>query len=174
MYRAGACGSATAAIGSNPGLAVTLKSTAAPGCTTIRAPNPTASPTVTSGTAVVPGSAGFATRNSSLVQAITTLGGGTLVLTSPANSETVQAPFTGPHAVAAITILAGEGTSNPGTGALILKDAAGIGAGVVFDRGTLAQAEPGRLLLMLDVNFMDSNADPENQALLENLIAFSL
>ncbi len=113
---------------------------------------------------------GFITRDNSIVSLITALGGGTITITTPANAETVQAPFTGPNAISSITFLAAAGTANPGTGAFIAKDSANIGAALYYARGTLANATPGRLMVVFDVNFMQAGADATSQSLISNMI----
>jgi Putative Ig domain len=114
--------------------------------------------------------AGFATRNNSILAFISELGGGSITLSTPNNGQTVHAPFTGPNAVTSITILASDGTSNPGTGALMMQDANGIGGGIYFARGTLSNAVGGRLMVVFDVNFLGTNADADSHNLAKNMI----
>lgn len=114
---------------------------------------------------------GFATRNDSIVTLISSLGGGTITVTNPGNAETVLAPFTGPNPLTTITFLAAAGTANPGTGAFITKDSANIGAAIFYDRGTLASASLGRLMVVFDVNFLTVGADANSQSLIANIIA---
>jgi hypothetical protein len=113
---------------------------------------------------------GFATRNNSIVSMISSLGGGSITLTTPANAQTVLPPFTGPNAVTSITIQAADGTSAPGTGALMMQDANGIGAGIYYARGTLSSAPAGRLMVVFDVNFLGTSADVASHNLVKNMI----
>jgi hypothetical protein len=114
--------------------------------------------------------AGFATRNNSILAFISELGGGSITLSTPNNAQTVQSPFTGPNAVTSITIQAADGTSDPGTGALMMRDANGIGGGIYYARGTLSNTVWGRLMVLFDVNCLGTNADADSHNLVKNMI----
>lgn len=118
--------------------------------------------------------AGFATRNNSILAFLGTAGAGTfLPLTTPANTETVFPPFTGPNAVSTITFLAANGFNYPpGNGAQITRDGTSLSAAVVFSPGKLTNAAAGSLIVVFDVNFMQAGADADSQALLGNMIAY--
>lgn len=113
--------------------------------------------------------AGFATRNITITTFIASLGGETLTLTTPANLQTVQAPFTGPNAVASVTFLAASGTDNPGTGTLLTKGVDNKGA-VFFQRGTLPGAPAGMVMAVFDINFLQAGADADSKNLIRNMI----
>jgi len=116
---------------------------------------------------------GFPTRNNSITTLISALGGGTVTVTSAANAQTIQAPFTGPNAVTNISYESAAGTANPGTGTLITKDASNIGSALLYDRGTLTAAPNGRLLVIFDVNFLDNTGDANSQSFVGNLVAIT-
>jgi hypothetical protein len=115
---------------------------------------------------------GFATRNNSIIGLVSTAGGGTITLVTPNNAQTIQAPFTGPNAITTYTFPAAAGAPSPGTGAYITKDANGIGAGLIFGPGNLANAPTGSLAIVFDLNFMDLGVGATAQALLDNMIAY--
>jgi hypothetical protein len=118
---------------------------------------------------------GFNVRDDSIVSLIANAGGGTITYTTPANLETVHAPFTGPNAIAgnAITYQAAAGTSFPARGVLITTDAAGIGAAIVWAPGRMLNAMNGSLIVVFDVNFLQAGApDPNMSPFINNLIAF--
>jgi hypothetical protein len=114
----------------------------------------------------------FATRDASIATLIQTAGGGTINLVTPNNAETVQAPFTGPTSVSAITFLAAAGTTANGVLSFIAKDVNNIGAGILFGPGALSSAMAGSLLVVFDVNFLLTGADATSQALSNNLVAY--
>jgi hypothetical protein len=117
---------------------------------------------------------GFASRNNSVLSLIDAAGGGTLGFATPSSTQTVNAPFTGSNPVSQITYLApgGVGTNAPGTGMFITQDQSGLGTGLAFGLGTLANAPAGALTSIFDVNFMQLNADQNSQNLTANLINF--
>ena len=115
---------------------------------------------------------GFATRNASIVSLIQTAGGGTITVVTPANAQTVQAPFTGPTALATITYAAAAGTAATGTLSFITKDASNIGAAILYGPGALSSAPAGSLLIVFDVNFLQAGADANSQALSNNMIQY--
>jgi hypothetical protein len=116
--------------------------------------------------------AGFATRNNSIIAFLASAGGGTQTLSSPSNTETVLAPFTGPNALSTITFLAGDGLVNTGTLSLITRGLNDTGAAVVFPPGRLTSAAAGTLILVFDVNFLQAGADANSQLFTANLIAY--
>ena len=81
------------------------------------------------------------------------------------------APFTGPNPLANVTYLAAAGTSNPGFGAFITKDASNIGAAIVWGPGNHTIAPAGSLIVVFDVNFLQAGADANSQTFTNNLIA---
>lgn len=118
---------------------------------------------------------GFSTRNGTIFDLIAAAGGGNLGNggggTCPADAQTVNAPFTGPNAVASIAYACAGAFNGFGTGQWI-SNAGGIGAGVAWTIGTLANATAGSLTSILDVNFMEGNRTFEMQQLTKNLIGF--
>lgn len=116
---------------------------------------------------------GFITRDNSIVALVAAAGGGTITITTPNNTQTVQPPFTGPNAVTTVTFLAAAGSPGPpGNGTFITNGVGNIGAGLVFPPGTLANAPAGALLIVFDVNFLDIGAAAPLQALSDNMIAY--
>lgn len=116
---------------------------------------------------------GFITRDNSIVSLITAVGGGTITITTPSNTETVMAPFTGPTPLTTITFLAAAGaTYPPGNGRFVTRDMSPAGAALVFSPGTLTSAMAGTLIAVFDVNFLQAGADSNSQALTDNMIAF--
>jgi hypothetical protein len=117
---------------------------------------------------------GFATRNNSITAFIVTLGGPSLTLMTPDNTETVLAPFTGPNALSTITFLAADGVQfNPSQPlSFITQDPGQVGAALVWPPGRLSGAPAGALIVVFDVNFMQAGADAPSQAFTENLIAY--
>jgi hypothetical protein len=112
----------------------------------------------------------FATRNNSIVTLISDLGGGSITLTTPANAQTVQSPFTGPNVITTVTYSATAGTTNPGTGTFITKDAGDIGAALFYARGTLSSVAAGRLMVVFDINFLQAGAAANLQSLTANMV----
>jgi hypothetical protein len=115
---------------------------------------------------------GFLVRDNSIAALILAAGGGNITITTPANVEIVQPPFTGPNALSTVTFLAAAGTSSPGSGGFITKDASGIGAGLVWGPGNMTNAPAGSLMVVFDVNFLDLDADANSQLLTQNMIAY--
>jgi hypothetical protein len=114
----------------------------------------------------------FMIRNESVLALISSAGGGLLDFVTPAFTQTVNAPFTGPNAVSSIPYLAPGGVTSSGAGAFITEDASGHGTGVAFGVGSLVNAPTGALTVIFDVNFMQEEANAESQALTKNLIQF--
>jgi hypothetical protein len=115
------------------------------------------------------------TRDASIAALITAAGGGTVVLSSnSANTQTVQAPFTGPVTLTTVTFAAIGGFTSPGHGAFITEDTGTSGGAIVLGPGTMSNAASGTMLSVLDVNFMDTSGSGQglSQALTDNLIAY--
>lgn len=116
---------------------------------------------------------GFITRDNSIASFVVSAGGGTITpIVSALNAEIAQAPFTGPSPLTTLTILAAAGSASRGTGSFIIKDGNNIGAGIVWPPGTLSNAPLGTLMVLFDVNFMETGADANNHALLNNMINY--
>lgn len=116
---------------------------------------------------------GFAAaRDASLISYIAGVGGGSLTLTATANAQTAQPPFTGPTTLSAVNYRAVGGTQTAGTGAFVTTDTSGYGGAIVFGPGSLSSAPSGTLIIVWDVNFMDSGRSAGETALLNNLIAY--
>lgn len=117
----------------------------------------------------------FSNRNGTIFTLINAAGGGALGNggsgTCPADDQTVNAPFTGPNAVSSIRFACAGAFNGFGTGQWI-TNSGGIGAGVAWTIGTLANASAGSLTSILDVNFMEGNRTFEMQQLTKNLIGF--
>lgn len=114
---------------------------------------------------------GFTARNNSVLSLISAAGGGNLAFASSSSFQTVQAPFTGPNAVATINYNAPGGVNGTGSGDWITTDGA-TGTGVAWGVGDLTNALAGALTTIFDVNFMQTTADANSQALTANLIGF--
>ncbi len=113
-----------------------------------------------------------ASRDNSILTFIAGLGGGTLTLTSSANSQTAQPPFTGPNALTTVTFRAIGGTTTSGTGAFGTKDTSNFGGVLAFGPGSLSGAAAGTLIIVFDVNFLDNAHTASEIALTNNLIAY--
>lgn len=117
--------------------------------------------------------AGFPTRNNSILSLIGAAGGGSLSFQTPGDAQIVYAPFTGPNPVTNISYSVAGGVNGFGTGQWITSNAAGTaGSGVAFAVGTLANARAGALTTIFDVNFLETDANAQSQALTRNLIKF--
>ena len=118
--------------------------------------------------------AGFATRNTSVLQLISDAGGGSLNFVTPASTQDVVSPFTGPNVIADgnVTYAAPGGVDGSGNGQFITTDGTN-GTGVAFGVGDLTNAPTGALTAIFDVNFMQGTVDqPDSQDLLKNLIGY--
>jgi hypothetical protein len=113
----------------------------------------------------------FYARNTSILSFIAGVGGGTIYITSPNNSVTVRAPFasgiTNPF-----TFFAASGTNSPGRYGAIATDSGGLAPGIVYGPGSMTYAPTGSLIVVFDVNFLDTSADANSQQLTTNLIAY--
>jgi hypothetical protein len=118
---------------------------------------------------------GFITRDNSMISLVQSAGGGTITVVAGNDSQTVEAPFTGPNPVTAITYLADAGVpAPPGTGAYLTEDSTHIGE-VIFGPGTLSNAAAGSLAIIFDVNFLDPGSgytQPGAVPFVANLIAY--
>jgi hypothetical protein len=114
---------------------------------------------------------GFAARNNSILSLIEAAGGGTLTFTTPAATQTVVSPFNGPVPLSTVTFNAAGGVTGPGSGQFITTDGS-AGSGVAFGVGTLSNARAGALTTIFDVNFLQTTASADNQALASNLVRF--
>ena len=117
----------------------------------------------------------FMTRNNSIFNFIMQAGGGSLGFGSGSDHQTVCSPFTGPNPVTSIDYLAPGYFNGTGTGSWITGPTCGAasnGSGIAFGVGSLANAQAGALTSILDVNFMQTNADANSQALTRNLIGY--
>jgi hypothetical protein len=114
---------------------------------------------------------GFNVRNNSIVSLIATVGGGSITITTPANSVTVLSPFatsiTNPF-----TFQAAAGTRSAGPYGAVALDAAGIAPAIVYGPGSMSSAMAGSLIIVFDVNFLGTGADANSQQLIRNLIAY--
>jgi hypothetical protein len=117
---------------------------------------------------------GFMPRNNTIVSLIGAAGGGSVTVTNPvSNTQTVQAPFTGPNQITTVTYLASASALPAyGTGAAITKDAEDRASAVVWSPGRLSAAPAGSLIVVFDVNFMQTDAFESSQAFLANLVAY--
>lgn len=118
---------------------------------------------------------GFMTRNNSIFDLIMQAGGGTVGFGSGSDHQAVCSPFTGPNPVASIDYLAAGYFNGTGTGNWITGPTCGAssgGSGIAFGVGSLANANAGALTTILDVNFMQTDADANSQALTRNLIGY--
>jgi hypothetical protein len=118
----------------------------------------------------------FATRNTSLLVLISQAGGGSLTFQNSPGSQTVFAPFTGPVPVASIgpnivSLPSPGGVTSFGSGQWISANG-GVGAGVFWGKGSLANASSGYLGTYFDSNIFATTAAPlGGHALAQNLIA---
>ena len=115
---------------------------------------------------------GFMARNNSVLDFIALAGGGTIGFVTPNDTQTVNAPFTGPNAVSQVTYAVAGGFNSSGTGTFITQ-VGSVGTGIAFGVGTLANAPLGALTSIFDVNFMQNSFNlPHSQNLTKNLIGF--
>jgi hypothetical protein len=113
-----------------------------------------------------------AARDASLISFIAAVGGGSLTLTSTANAQTAQPPFTGPTTLSTVNYRAVGGTKTAGTGFFITTDNTGYGGAIVFGPGSLSSAPGGTLMIVWDVDFMDSGRTAGETALMNNMIGY--
>lgn len=119
--------------------------------------------------------AGFMNRNNSIFDLILQAGGGTVGFEYADDHQAVCSPFTGPNAVSEIDFRAAGYFNGTGTGNWITGPSCGAtdgGSGIAFGVGSLGNASAGALTTILDVNFMQTDADANSQALTRNLIGY--
>ncbi len=116
----------------------------------------------------------FGPRNMAIRDFIQSVGGGTVALAAgtTSNNQTVQSPFTGPTAVAAVTYSSVGGVTSLPKGQFITKDTATSGAAISLGPGTMTGAPAGTLIAVFDVNFLGSAANADLQALVGNIISY--
>jgi hypothetical protein len=119
---------------------------------------------------------GASSRDASMAALVFQAGGGTITPVNSSNVESVLPPFTTtPDAVTSITFISSGGSATTGTGSFIDQDtspADGIGTGIVWPLGTLANATSGNLIVVFDTNFIANTGDPSSVAYLANLIGY--
>lgn len=120
---------------------------------------------------------GFNARNTPITQFIAQAGGGTIATPTATStaSETLGAPFTTtPNAISTVKFAACGLLNSSGTGAFASVEATG-GCALYFNQQTLANALPGALVVVLDVNFIATAPDGgavNEVAFRQNLEAF--
>lgn len=116
----------------------------------------------------------FVARNNSIFSLIGAAGGGNVALGGGLcsnDTQTANAPFTGPNFLSIVTYQCAGNFDNMGTGQWI-TNAGNIGAGVAWGFGTLANAKAGSLTSILDINFLSGTGSSVEQALVKNLVGF--
>jgi hypothetical protein len=118
--------------------------------------------------------ASFMTRNNSVLSLVNAVGGGSLTFVVSGSTQTVLAPFTGPNPIpdGNITYAAPGGVTTFGTGQWATVDGSDQGAAVAWPSGTMANAAAGALVIVFDVNFMQTTAEADSQIFVRNLIGF--
>jgi hypothetical protein len=107
-------------------------------------------------------------RDTSITTLINAFGGGTMTLTTPNPSQTVQSYFTGPYPVTNVTYpdpTTLDSTSTLGTGTYITEDGSGYASAIYF----YPSATAGTLMVVFDTNFLNST-DPNIQNLTANML----
>jgi hypothetical protein len=119
---------------------------------------------------------GFMPRNNSLFSFINLAGGGSVGFGSGPDVQQACSPFNGPSAISTVDYAAPGWFSSRGTGQWITAPncatSTGGGSGIAWAVGTLANAPAGALTSILDVNFMQTTAEMDNQNLTRNLVGF--
>jgi hypothetical protein len=116
----------------------------------------------------------FLTRDNSIIPLITAAGGGNATISqtqNSSNSQTAQAPFTGPVTLSSITFAAIGAWVTFGNARQVTLDGAGLAGGIVFPPGSMTNVPLGTLIVMLDVNFLTAGLG-SSQPLTDNLIAY--
>jgi hypothetical protein len=113
----------------------------------------------------------FVNRNNSIFAMVTALGGGSLTFTTPASTQTVNAPLTGPTPITSVTYNAPGGVTSAGTGSFMTQSGA-QGTAVAWATGSLSNAPAGSLTTVFDVNFMQASQGANSTAFLSNLCGF--
>lgn len=116
----------------------------------------------------------FMDRNDSIFDFIALAGGGSLTWAFGCDGvQRVNAPFTGPNAVASVDYLCAGGVSDAGNGMFITERQNGTGgSGIAWGVGDLSNALAGALTTIFDVNFMQGTWGEDQQNLTKNLIGF--
>lgn len=115
---------------------------------------------------------GSVLRNNSVLSLVSSLGGGTLgpLVNVGFVSQTVQAPFTGPSSISAITWQAASLTPTAANGSFITTTSGG-GSAVAFAAGTLSGAAYAKLIVLFDLDFIYGSSADE-LAIKTNMVAF--
>lgn len=113
----------------------------------------------------------FTTRNNSVIALVASAGGGALTFVVPAQTQTVNPPFTLPNPVSSITWNASGGTTSPGSG-FFATNSGSSGSAIAWNPGSLANAAAARLVVVFDVNFMQAGASTNENNFFKNLIGF--
>jgi hypothetical protein len=109
----------------------------------------------------------FATRNDSILNFITSAGGGSLAFTTPLSTQTFNPALTiGTETT--INYSAPGGVTSSGTGSYMTSSGSD-GTTVFWGTGTLGNASSGSLAVVFDVNFMQAGRSTGEQQLLSNL-----
>jgi hypothetical protein len=117
----------------------------------------------------------FSTVDLSILQLVNSLGGGRLSLAAlpfASNTETVNAPLTGPTTVPGNQIIfdAAGAVANAGRGICLAAAIPSLNGGasgcsaMLFKPGSLSNAQKGTLVVVFDVNFLDPNDSDHNAA----------
>jgi hypothetical protein len=116
---------------------------------------------------------GFMDRNNSIYSLINSLGGGSLGFQQCGDTQTVNPPLTGPNPVTSFSYLAPGGFDGSGTAAVVTTDGSCASA-LSWGKGTLSNALDGNIVSVLDVNFMEGEAEVgvDSNNFLKNLIGF--
>jgi hypothetical protein len=116
---------------------------------------------------------GFNTRNNTIVSLIAAAGGGTIAITTPSNTVTINPPFDAPNAITnPFTFNAAAGTHSAGPFGAIATDISGNCPAIAYGPGSMTAALTGSMIVIFDVNFMQAGADANSQALTNNLISY--
>lgn len=117
---------------------------------------------------------GFATRNNSISQFTSTLGGGTITVGgSPSNAQDGNDLYF--SETTTVDFIAAAGITNTGgTGRILASDASGVPTAMIWigNAGDLDGAYTGTVVVVADINWTQSNFyDANNEVFLEELIA---
>lgn len=119
--------------------------------------------------------AGFMTRNNSILSLITAAGGGTGTFAAGNNSQDVLPAAQTPNAITTIGYLAPGGITQAtvGTGQCLTRDSNNVCSAVAWGVGSLANAQTGSMVVVFDINFMQTTPGGSNAAaFLNNIIRF--
>ncbi|HTP66086.1 MAG TPA: Ig domain-containing protein [Geobacteraceae bacterium] len=119
-------------------------------------------------------SAGFDVRNNSIINLISSLGGGLVTVIPPGSlTQTVLAPFNSPNSIpnSNVTFSQFGGTTiSNNSSALMTTDATNIGTAIFFDKGKLTQATSGRLIAIFDFGFLNGTVATNAALFTQNII----